>query len=212
MRFIKPEPFLADIGKIRRLHPDIVAQTVVFAELRNDIVDGKRHRLARQIFPGVVGLVGVERLRGLFKAHRGKFGIPKERFETRTCLHGSHPAGFGVFFQADIDARILRERNVFQCFYRLVVFHHLHAAHVFLVDVVGGNAITPAQHVFAFDVKLVDGYAVVFDGPAFFHFNAGHFLQHVGKGFVLGVGKAGNHVSDGVAALVDARRFHDDLF
>ena len=92
-----------------------------------------------------------------------------------------------------------------------MILHHLHATHVGGVDVVRGDAITPAEHVFSFDIELVDGGAIVADGAALLYFNARHFLQHIGQRMVVRGGKAGDDVGDRVAALVNAGGADDDL-
>ena len=65
-----------------------------------------------------------------------------------------------------------------------MVLHYLYTIYVLVGDAVGGDAVLSSQQVFAFDVELVDGCALVRNLPIIRHLYAGQLLQDVPDGAV----------------------------
>ena len=89
-----------------------------------------------------------------------------------------------------------------------MVLQHLNGAHGIYRQVAGGLVVVVAKQVFPFDIKFVDGLALVTHRAVVLHGDAREFSQHVFKMGIAPANKLPDVVGQRVARRTNGWRFH----
>ena len=93
-----------------------------------------------------------------------------------------------------------------------MILQHLHFLHLVGRQILAGQRILASHQIHPLDVKLVDGFALVLNGPAGLHLQPRHLADDIGDGPILRLLEATHRVGQCISAFLDAFRRDGNFF
>ena len=93
-----------------------------------------------------------------------------------------------------------------------MILQHLHFLHLVGRQVLAGQRILASHQIHSLDVELVDGFALILNGPAGLHLQPRHLADDIGDGPVLRLLEATHRVGQCISAFLDAFRRDGNFF
>ena len=112
------------------------------------------------------------------------FGIS---LQSGSCanINNALPYVLGIIFQYQVECSLLRELNIFQGFYWLMVLIHLHTFDFIRRQILTGLCVFSAKQIHTLDIELIDGLTLILYCSVRLYLKSRHLGYHIGYRAVL---------------------------